>query len=125
VAAVVDLFGPTDLMVEFDGASERIITTVFGASSRESKVLVLASPVHNVSADDPPFLIIHGEMDEMVPIAQGEALYTALVDAGVDAEFVRVKNANHGFAPTGGPISPGRQEITRMVADFFDEHLGS
>lgn len=125
VAAVVDLFGPTDLTVEFDGASERIITTVFGASDRGSKVLVQASPVHNVSADDPPFLIIHGELDELVPIEQGRALYEALVSAGVDVEFVPVKNASHGFTPTGGPISPTRVEITRMVADFFDEHLGS
>lgn len=125
VAAVVDLFGPTDLTVDFDGASERIITTVFGASDRDSKVLVQASPVHNVSADDPPFLIIHGELDELVPIAQGAALYEALVAAGVEAEFVPVKNANHGFTPTGGPISPTRVEITRMVADFFDKHLGS
>lgn len=125
VAAVVDLFGPTDLTVDFDGASARIITTVFGAVDRDSKVLVQASPVHNVSADDSPFLIIHGELDELVPIAQGEALYEALVAAGVDAEFVPVKNANHGFAPAGGPISPTRTEITQMVADFFDEHLGS
>lgn len=125
VAAVVDLFGPTDLTVEFNGASERIITTVFGAADRGSKVLVQASPVHNVSADDPPFLIIHGELDELVPIEQGQALYEALVSAGVDVEFVPVKNANHGFTPTGGPISPTRVEITRMVADFFDEHLGS
>lgn len=125
VAAVVDLFGPTDLTVEFDGASERIITTVFGATGRDSKVLAQASPVHNVTADDPPFLIIQGELDELVPIEQGEALYEALGAAGVEVEFVAVKNANHGFAPTGGPISPTRTEITRMVADFFDEHLGS
>jgi acetyl esterase/lipase len=124
VAAVVDLFGPTDLTVDFDGASERIITTVFGATDRGSKVLVQASPVHNVSSDDPPFLIVHGELDELVPVEQGEALYEALVAARVDAEFVPVQNANHGFSPTGGPISPTRVEITRLVADFFDEHLG-
>lgn len=124
VAAVVDLFGPTDLTVDFDGASARIITTVFGATDRGSKVLVQASPVHQVSADDPPFLIIHGEQDELVPIAQGTALYEALVAAGVEAEFVPVKNANHGFTPDGGPISPTRVEITKLVADFFDEHLG-
>jgi acetyl esterase/lipase len=125
VAAVVDLFGPADLTVDFDGASARIISTVFGATDRDSKVLVQASPVHNVSADDPPFLIIHGELDGLVPIAQSRALYEALVAAGLEAEFVPVKNANHGFVPSGGPISPTRLEITRMVADFFDEHLGS
>lgn len=124
VAAVVDLFGPTDLTVEFDGASERIISAVFGTTDRGAEVLVQASPVYHVSADDPPFLIVHGEKDALVPIAQGERLYGALVAAGVEAEFVRVKNANHGFAPDGGPSSPARMEITRLVADFFDRHLG-
>jgi acetyl esterase/lipase len=124
VAAVVDLFGPADLTVEFDGASERIITTVFGTADRDAKVLRQASPVYQVSADDPPFLIIHGEKDGLVPIAQGERLYQALVAAGVEAEFVPVENAGHGFIPDGGPISPTRVEITKLVADFFDEHLG-
>ena len=43
--------------------------------------------------------------------------------AGVDATLVVVKNANHNFAPTGGPISPSREELSRMLGDFFDRVL--
>lgn len=123
VAAVVDLFGPADLTMEFGGSAANTMTTVFGTADRSSKVLKQASPVTHVSADDPPFLLIHGEMDALVPIEQSELLYAALTAAGVEAELVRVKNAGHGFAPSGGAISPTRAEITRLVADFFDEHL--
>lgn len=125
VAAVVDLFGPTDLTRDFAGASQAIITSVFGTSDRGGKVLKQASPVYQASADDPPFLIIHGEADSLVPIAQSEALYRALVAAGVPAELVRVANAGHGFVPSGGPISPDRVEIAEMVADFFDEQMNN
>jgi hypothetical protein len=41
----------------------------------------------------------------------------------VPATFVIVKNAGHGFAPLGGPISPSRQELTKMIGDFFDQYL--
>jgi len=123
VAAVVDLFGPTNLTVDFDGASGQIISTVFGTTDRNSKVLQQASPLHNVSSDDPPFLIIHGEEDTLVPIRQSEVLHEALLAAGVESTLVRVQNAAHSFRPQGGDISPSRNEITQLIADFFDEHL--
>jgi len=123
VAAVVDLFGPTNLTVESPGASGQILTTVFGTTDRTSKVLQQASPLHNVSSDDPPFLIIHGEEDTLVPIRQSELLHEALLAAGVESTLVRVQNAAHGFRPQGGDISPSREEITRLIADFFDTHL--
>lgn len=34
-----------------------------------------------------------------------------------------VENAAHDFPPIGGRISPSRTEISRMIADFLDEHL--
>ena len=123
VAAVVDLFGPTDLTVKFDGSQDEIVMRAFGTTDRTSKELQQASPIHRISADDPPFLIIHGEEDRLVPISQGESFYEALVAAGVDAEFVPVANAGHGFTPVGGPISPNLTEIAKRMADFFDAHL--
>jgi len=34
-----------------------------------------------------------------------------------------VENAGHGFTPIGGEINLSRPEISRMIADFFDEYL--
>jgi acetyl esterase/lipase len=123
VQAVVDMFGPTDLTVLFEGANPRLMEQVFGTSDRNSETLQKASPVNWVSSDDPPFLILHGERDPLVPVSQSQIFYEKLRAAGVPATFVIVKNAGHGFAPLGGPISPSRQELTKMIADFFDQYL--
>lgn len=43
--------------------------------------------------------------------------------AGVPTTLVIVKNAGHGFIPTGGKIDPSAAELTRMLVAFFDQHL--
>ena len=147
VRAVVDLFGPSDLTVfgmaiamatspPAIGTATAMATSapafgtvtamvtgarVFGAASPDD--LARASPVTYASGDDPPFLILQGEKDAVVPPNQSQILYDRLTAAGVRATLVMVKNAGHGFRPVGGPISPTRSELTMMSADFFDEHL--
>ncbi|MBI3161945.1 MAG: alpha/beta hydrolase [Chloroflexi bacterium] len=118
VQAVVDMFGPADLTVQFEGGYEKA-RRVFGDFDAAP-----ASPVTYVSADDPPFLILHGEQDMLVPIEQSEIFLAALQQAGVPAELVRVIHAGHGFKPDDGKtIAPSRREIAQRVADFFTEHL--
>ncbi len=123
VQAMVDMFGPADLTVSFEGASDTLLKNVFGASSRTDAVVKNASPVTWISKDDPPFLILHGEKDKLVPLSQSQELYDHLTAAGVPAKLVVVKNAGHGFVPDGGQISPSRDEITKVIADFFDTKL--
>ncbi len=123
VQAVVDMFGPSDLTAIFQGADTQLLEQVFGTTDRNSDIVKLASPVTWVSSDDPPFLILHGENDKLVPLSQSKILYDRLVAAGVPATLTIVKNAGHGFAPAGGTIDPSRTEITNIVADFFDKHL--
>jgi acetyl esterase/lipase len=86
-------------------------------------VFAAASPVTWVSPDDPPFLILHGNQDPVVPLSQSQSLYDRLQAVGVPVEFVVVKNAGHGFRPTGGRIDPSRAEISEMIAAFFDRWL--
>jgi acetyl esterase/lipase len=117
VQAVVDMFGPADLTVQFEGGYESA-SRVFGGFDA-----ALASPVTYVTADDPPFLMLHGEKDALVPIEQSEILLAALQAAGVPAELVPVANAGHSFKPNGGQISPSRKEITQLVVTFFEETL--
>jgi len=123
VQAVVDMFGPSDLSMVFEGANQRLQAQVFGTTDHNSEIVKRASPITWVSSDDPPFLILHGEKDTLVPPSQSEILYDQLISAGVPATLVIVKNAGHGFAPAGGTIDPSRMEITKMVADFFDKYL--
>lgn len=119
VQAVVDMFGPADLTTLFPTGLEGLRDSVFDAFD-----LALASPVTHVTPDDPPFLILHGDADPVVPIAQSEALFAQLQAAGVPVQFVRVQHAGHSFVPASAePISPSRAEITQLVVEFFTEQL--
>jgi len=121
VQAVVDMFGPADIRFLTDGVTT--LRRVFGTADGSSPILELASPVIYASADDPPFLILHGTHDPVVPSAHSEALYEALSEAGAQATLVMVENAGHGFSSANGPIDPSRSEITELVVEFFDSIL--
>ena len=48
--------------------------------------------------DDPPFLIMHGDKDPLVPLGVSERLHAALQKAGVEVTFHVVKDGGHGGA---------------------------
>jgi acetyl esterase/lipase len=77
------------------------------------KAAAAASPINYISKDDPPFLVMHGQSDDVVPIAQAETFAAALKSAGVSVEFVSL--------PTGH-LPKGRQ-MMQAVQDFFVAHL--
>ena len=79
-----------------------------------------ATPLTYVDANDPPFLIMHGEKDGMVPIKQSELLADALQAAGVDVTFIRLPNAGHGY---WGNDEPVLSEFLTPTLGFFDAHL--
>jgi len=62
------------------------------------------SPVNHVSATSPPFLLIHGTDDSVVPFAQSERFCDKLRTAGVDCELYRVQGGGAWHA--GMAISP-------------------
>jgi acetyl esterase/lipase len=73
-----------------------------------------ASPVNLVSSSVPPFLIMHGDKDDMVPIAQSAELVAALQKAGARVDYVVVPGAGHNLF---NPV------IFGQVLDFFDKNL--
>jgi acetyl esterase/lipase len=80
-----------------------------------------ATPLTYIDAQDPPFLVIHGEDDGMVPIAQSESLVAALSAAGVEVTFLRISGLGHGFVgPSGQGVDPA---VLDPTLDFFDTHL--
>ncbi len=121
VRAVVDLFGPADIRFGTDAVAT--LERVFGTSDTSAPILEMASPVIYASADDPPFLILHGTEDPVVPPEHSQALYEALTAAGVPVTLVLVENAGHGFASMNGAIEPSRADITTLIVEFFDSQL--
>jgi acetyl esterase/lipase len=102
VSAVVAWYAPSDLV----GFAADAAADPTDAYSREALLLgatpVLAperaaeaSPLSHVSPAAPPFLLLHGAADRLIPCVQSERLYTALLEAGVDVELDVYEDADH------------------------------
>lgn len=129
VQAVVDCFGPTDLMKmveeQFkdappeDGES---IMCALGDGKTPDEIrdrLNLISPIRyaHPGRDFPPFLMLHGDADGLVLYEDTETLYSRLVACGYDARLVRVTNAPHEG-------SFWSQPLLEIIFDFIQKQLG-
>ena len=72
-------------------AFEEFLGVGYGKAEAEK-----ASAIRYISEKTPPFMILHGTKDAVVPMAQSEALYAALQKKGVPCEFAVVEGAAHG-----------------------------
>lgn len=116
--AVVDYFGPTDFLQMdahrlpngqvHDGADSPESQLVGGAIQERKAQTARANPITYITSRTPPFLIVHGDRDPLVPHHQSELLAAALEQAGVPVTFYTVKGAGHG-----GFTDPKVPELTR------------
>jgi acetyl esterase/lipase len=100
VQAVVSYFGPTDL--SFYGNDESAQNAIFvpmlgGRFKDKPGAYKDASPITYVSKDSPPFLLLHGTKDWIVPIEHARAMSKKLKEAGATAELIEIAGAGHGF----------------------------
>jgi acetyl esterase/lipase len=121
VQCVVDFCGPSDFLLESKEIPKMTtdpdspVSRLLGGPIVEKKdVAAEASPVTYVSADDPPFLVVNGTDDPLVPIGQAERLVAALKEAGVPVKFIRIEGGGHAIR---GP------EIIERVHAFFEKQL--
>ncbi|MBN2039205.1 MAG: alpha/beta hydrolase [Spirochaetes bacterium] len=127
VQLVIDYFGPTDFL-QMD--SQRLPEGMFHdtADSPESELIggpiqenlekaAKANPVAYVSSEAPPFLIVHGDCDPLVPFHQSILLKDALENAGVPVIFYRAEGEGHGRF-----TDPKIPELTR---GFIEQQLKS
>jgi acetyl esterase/lipase len=88
--------------------------------SLEYRTYVEASPVTYISADDPPFLLMHGDKDESVSYSQSEEMESKLKAAGVTVKLLRIPGAGHG--PTfPGAVNP--PDYLGEMVRWFDLYL--
>ncbi len=97
IKAVVDFYGPAELIL-FPGADDAKSPEglLIGAAPLARPDLAkAASPVTYVDKNDPPFLIIHGEKDNLVSPRHSQLLSAWLTTSGVANELIIVKDAPH------------------------------
>jgi acetyl esterase/lipase len=126
VQAVVDWFGPTDFTLMAQQSGPRSMLKHDSPSSPESRLLgdlckrSASWPkrqIRYVDKNDPPFLIMHGDNDQLVPLGQSVILAKALIDAGVEVTMKTIHGAGHE-----GPQFRSA-ESQRMIEDFLSRHL--
>lgn len=121
VDAVVDWFGPTNMLVMDSCGTTKLIhnsanspaSLYIGGPIQDNKdKCLLASPTTYIDESDPPFFIFHGDIDPVVPYCQSEILFKALQLAKVPSHFITVPGGQHG---------PGvyDEKYLKMMVDFF------
>ena len=128
VACVAVFFPPTDLLAfaEASDSKEREVDVLLQALGRTMRtiepeqtpldeVLRKLSPALMVSGDEPPFLLIHGDADPVVPLEQSERLLKALKEEDVSAELIVKKGGAHPWLTI--PV-----EVAKL-ADWMDVKL--
>ncbi len=123
--AVAELSAPSDLTGPIPPLGIAIAKAVFGTAETGAPALQAASPTHYISSDAPPFLIVHGEDDPIVPPVLSRLLYDKLRAAGVPATLIMVRHAGHDLRPVNGAAEtePSAAELTRRLLEFFDSEL--
>lgn len=112
IKAIVAYYPPVDLR-RMTGPSDR-----FPALDFPNDQAAGISPILFVDAKDPATLIVHGDADELVPLASGQSIHDALKAASVKTNLVVIKGGDHGFSEPAH-----RAEAYAATARWFAENL--
>jgi acetyl esterase/lipase len=127
VQAVCDWFGPTDFLrmnaagsaMDHDAADSPESQFIGGPIQENPELATRANPITYITPERkiPPFLIVHGDQDPLVPFDQSELLAAALASVGADYRLYRVVGGGHGG------VSLQSDEVRTLVDRFFDRWL--
>jgi acetyl esterase/lipase len=129
VKAVVDLYGPVDLLK----MDEQKLPCYPGLSANDSFMppsLLIGCPIQScpektatsnpivyIDANDPPFLIMQGKLDCLTPWQQSQELFDALRAGGVLSKLVYLPTAQHA----DGQFDSA--ENRAIIDEFLDRNL--
>lgn len=131
VAAVAVFFPPTDFVDWREGKmlDSKVLSPLLAVGTNNTNQGSLAgksqadlqemaraiSPVHRVGKPTLPFLLIHGDADQVVPLSHSQKLVKAIQDADGSAELIVKQGGGHPWLTL--PIE------VALMADWFDKKL--
>lgn len=120
VNAVVDWFGPIDMMLMDEcngpkGNDSPEAALIRGNPADNPDMIGLLNPITFLDEADPQFLVIHGAADNVVPHCQSELFSAALKEKGVLKQFITVPEGQHG------PVTFNEHTFETMVRFFKEE----
>ncbi len=124
VDAVVSCFAPMDVADTFEASAKipgnkLLQLCLFGPNTAkwpELKAAMSPLDVAKPGQDYPPFLLLHGDADQVVPYHQMVDMYDKLDQDGYDVTAYRVKGANHERDFWSQPVYD-------VIRDFIDQKV--
>jgi len=121
VQAIVDFSGPIDIELDFQSEFHMPVMALMlgGTISMKPELARSTNPIQYLDGREvPPFLIMHGDADTVVPLRQSRLLHEALTKAGASSQFFVLEETGHS---TTEMLT--RSEVLEQVLQFFDTHL--
>lgn len=125
VKLVIDCFGPTDLtyiinnITSLEKGMQDIFAGLRGEDNTENLLkLQNINPVNHIQNGKtyPPFLILQGNKDTLVPYDQSKLMYNKLLEAGANVSLVCVEDAPHEG-------SFWSNELLEIIYDFINQNI--
>jgi acetyl esterase/lipase len=95
VQAVIDLYGWVELKADKSGPKSILKFMGGKTTAQDVEPYARSSPINHLTKQTPPTLILHGTLDEVVPIGQSDMLAAKLEEFGVPYLYDRQEGWNH------------------------------
>lgn len=126
ISAVIAYYMPVDLSTCNCWPAKQIAALYLGvdASSLADEesaraTWAKASPLPWLDGSEPPFLLIHGSDDRLVPFSESELMAASLEAVGIPVELIAIEGADHGFFAE--MQRPEAQLAADIVRDYLDK----
>ncbi len=125
IKAVIDIYGVTEFGEEADfeipddveeGYRATFLSVKFWLDDVRNNIEI-TNPIPHISSKTPPFLLMHGDKDTLVPPVQTEKLHKALIERGIESTRYVIKGAGHSDEYWFQP------EIIKIIIEFLDKKL--
>lgn len=114
VAAVFDIFGPSDFSQDHPASYDMLFHIVLGKPREQAADLIReASPVTHVTSSSAPTFIMHGLADTMVNPNQSRLIHERLRKAGVSSELHMIDGMAHDIDPNNAKV---KDVVKRAIA---------
>ena len=126
VQAIVAWFPPTDLInwgtddgwKTIEEKRPGFLKSLFGEMKEPEEQLRSISPIYQVTTDDPPILLIHGDKDATVPLQQSEIFKSKYEEMGMPVNLIVQPGGGHSWWPG---ILNQYQAVDRLVRQILEQ----
>lgn len=102
VKYLIDFAGPTDLSLLDTSALNYDLSKIFTSIKNKDDLLQKYNPIDYVNSKSPNTLIIHSNLDSLVPYESSEKLYNQLISQKANAELITLNSTAHDLSSISG-----------------------